>query len=70
MATLKKISNTSGPKKKKRNGRTSQNQGHTHSYSLDKNGNGETSRDNGHVHSVRAFAVKPAGKGNHIHTLN
>jgi len=70
MAVKKKISNTSGPKKNKRNGRTSPNQNHTHSYTLDKNGNGETSRDNKHVHAVRSFLVRPAGKSNHSHTLN
>lgn len=54
---------------RKRNGRTSQNQAHTHSYHLTKEGNGETSRDNQHVHSIKSFSVRPAGKANHTHTL-
>jgi hypothetical protein len=73
MATKKKkeigVAPTVTGAKRKRNGRTSKNGGHSHSYSLDKNGNGETSRDNKHVHSVRAFSVKPSGKASHSHQL-
>ena len=54
---------------KKRNGRTSDMQGHTHSYHLDKMGNGETSRDKQHVHSVKNFNLRPAGKASHTHNL-
>lgn len=57
-------------KAKKRNGRTSNVQGHTHSYHLDKLGNGETSRDGQHVHAVKSFNVRPAGKASHTHQLN
>jgi hypothetical protein len=56
-------------KTKKRSGRTSNVQGHTHSYRLDKNGNGETSRDGQHVHSIRNWIVGRAGKAQHIHIL-
>jgi hypothetical protein len=54
---------------KKRKGKTSTDQGHSHTYSLDTKGNGETSRDNLHSHSVKNFKVSPAGIKNHTHTL-
>lgn len=57
-------------KARKRNGRTSNVQNHTHSYKLDEKGNGETSRDNQHVHSVRGYIVGQAGKSSHTHSLN
>lgn len=53
------------PAGKKRNGRTSMANNHSHSYKVDAKGNGDTSRDDKHVHQVLNYSVQMANGHSH-----
>jgi hypothetical protein len=60
-------------KKKEKDGiikltRTSEEDGHDHSWTMDENGDGKTSTENGHSHKIIAYEIIPKDDG-HTHQL-